>query len=373
MKVAVVHEYLNQYGGAERVLEAIHELYPEAPVYTLIHNPDSMPESYKKWDIRQSTYLKSKFIRKHYKSFFFLYPVFMELFDLREYDLVISSSYAYAHGIVTSPKTCHICFCHTPMRFVWVQPEDYRDKVPKSLRWVYDFLIHGLRLWDQAASQRPDYYIAASQNVAQRIQRYYRRDSTVIHPPVDLSQFHIADKPSDYYLLVSRLVSPYKRIDLAIQTFNHLGLPLKVVGEGSDRHQLQKMAKNNIQFLGHLSGQKLVDAYAQCKALIFPGEDDFGIVPLEANACGRPVIAYRGGGVLETQIENVTAVYFNEPTSGSLMDAVTKFESMSFDPQKIRESASRFDKEIFKKKMSEFINNSLASYPSQYQFQVIHS
>ena len=372
MKIAIVHEYLNQYGGAERVLEAIHELFPEAPVYTLIHESDTMPESYRKWDIRESPFLKNKFIRKHYKSFFFLYPIFMEQFDLREYDLVITSSYAYAHGILTSPKTCHVCFCHTPMRFVWVQPEAYREKVSPAIKWFYDILIHLLRLWDQSASQRPDYYISASQNVAERIERYYHRKSTVIHPPVDLSEFHISEKHEGYYLLVSRLVIPYKRIDLAIEAFNYLGLPLKIVGDGSDKEKLQGIAKSNIQFLGHLSGADLVNTYAKAKALIFPSDDDFGIVPLEANACGIPVIAYRGGGILETQIENVTTVFFNRATAGVLVEAVRKFETMTFETGKIRESALRFDKEIFKRKMKEFIDISMKEYPSKYQFQIIH-
>lgn len=373
LKVAIVHEYLNQYGGAERVLEAIHELYPAAPVYTLMHDPDSMPESYKNWDIRESGYLKNKLIRNHYKKFFFLYPIFMEQFDLKEYDLVISSSYAYAHGIVTSPKTCHICYCHTPMRFVWVQPDEYRARVSFTMRWVYDWLIRKLQKWDQFASMRPDYYIAASQNVAERISQYYRQKATVIHPPVDFSQFQVSDAQEDYYLLVSRLVLPYKRVDLAMDAFNKLGFPLKIVGDGSDRQSLQRRANSNIQFLGHKSGVELTGLYAKCKALIFPSEDDFGIVPLEANACGRPVIAYKAGGILESQVENITAVYFESQTIGALVDAVKKFETMSFNPQKIRESASRFDKEIFKKKMMAFINDSLASYPAQYQFQVTHS
>jgi len=372
MKVAIVHEYLNQYGGAERVLEALHELFPEAPVYTLIHDPHSMPDFYQKWNIRESPYLKRKFIRRHYKSFFFLYPIFVEHFNLREYDLVISSSYAYAHGVLTSPSTCHICFCHTPMRFVWVQPDKYREKVSKPLRWIYDGLIHLLRLWDQSASQRPDYYIAASRIVAERVQRYYRRESVVIHPPIDIARFYSLESQENYYLLVSRLVLPYKRIDLAIDAFNQLGLPLKIAGDGTDRPQLEKLAKSNIQFLGHLTGSNLVDAYAKCKALIFPGEDDFGIVPLEANACGRPVIAYRAGGVLETQIENITAVYFNQPTAHSLMEAVQRFETLPVDTNKIRQSASRFDKEIFKQKMKDFIDSTLKDYKNRYQFNIIH-
>jgi glycosyltransferase involved in cell wall biosynthesis len=373
MKVAIIHEFLYQYGGAEKVLESLHELFPNAPIYTLVYEPKYMPVSYQSWDIRQSPYLKGNLIRKYYKFFFIFYPIFVEQFDLREYDLVISSSYAYTHGIVTSPGTCHVCYCHTPMRFVWVKPEDYRHKIPKIMHSIYDLMIHYLRVWDYAVSQRADSYIAASCNISERIKKYYQRESTVIFPPVDINQSYLSNSQEEYYLLVSRLVLPYKCIDIAIHAFNQLGNHLKIIGEGSDKDSLQKMANPNIEFLGYLSGKELGEAYAQCKALIFPGEDDFGIVPLEANTYGRPVIAYRGGGILETQIEDITAIYFDELTPNSLINAIRRFESLSFNSEQIRKSTNRFDKDLFKHKVFEFIELAITRHHSQYKFRIIHS
>jgi glycosyltransferase involved in cell wall biosynthesis len=357
MKTAIVHEYLVQYGGAERVLEAIHDLFPDAPVYTLLYNQAKMPDEYRKWDIRPSALSSRKWIQNHYKAFFYFYPYYIEQFDLRGYDLVISSSYAYAHGIITSPETCHICYCHTPMRFAWIQEKEYSAKIPLLARPVYRKMVTHLKKWDIQASKRPDFYIASCQNVANRIKNIYHRNSIIISPPVNVSEFSNINGRKDYYLLVSRLVHPYKKIDIAIEAFNRNGKNLKIVGDGTDRKYLEKMAEKNIAFLGEKKGAELSDLYQHAAALIFPSEDDFGIVPLEANAAGCPVIAYAKGGILETQIENKTAVYFHESTPFSLNNAIKIFENASFNSTEIRKNSLRFRKELFQEKLGSFIQN----------------
>lgn len=362
MKTAIVHEYLVQYGGAERVLEAIHDLYPDAPVYTLLYDQAKMPEEYRKWDIRPSSLSGRKWIQSHYKAFFYFYPYFIEQFDLRGYDLVISSSYAYAHGIITSPETCHICYCHTPMRFAWIQEKEYLAKIPFLVRPVYRKMLNQLKKWDLQASKRPDFYIASCQNVTDRIKNIYHRDSVIINPPVNVSEFSYTNEKDNYYLLVSRLVHPYKKIDIAIEAFNRNGKNLKIVGDGADRKFLERMAEKNIEFLGEKKGAELSDLYQHASALIFPSEDDFGIVPLEANAAGCPVIAYAKGGILETQIENKTAIYFHESTPISLNNAIKEFENTSFNPVLIRENSLRFRKELFLEKLSNFIRGNQVNY-----------
>ncbi len=363
MKIAIVHEYLVQYGGAERVLEAIHELFPEAPVYTLLYDPDKMPDFYSKWDIRPSSLSKYKWINPHYKAFFYFYPYLIEQFDFRDFDLVISCSYAYSHGIITSPDTLHITYCHTPMRFAWIQEEEYLSKIPLVARPIYRKMVNHLKKWDIQASKRPDYYIASCQNVADRIQRIYHRDSYIINPPVNIDSFHLKESNKSYYLLVSRLVHPYKRIDLAIQAFNVNGLPLKIVGEGADRSFLENSANKNIEFLGEKHGRELEEMYQNAKALIFPGEDDFGIVPIEANACGCPVIAYRKGGVMESQVEFKTALFFSEPTPESLNKTISLHAQTQWVPSQIRENALRFNKSIFMNNLSDFIKECNQTYP----------
>ncbi len=362
MRVAIVHDFLNQYGGAEKVLEALHQLFPQAPVYTLIYHPSSLPHWFGSWQIRSSRLIsKLPFLGKHYQKYLLLYPTAIEEIDLSDYDLVLSSSYLFAKGVITSPKTCHISYCHTPMRPAWDMYSLYLKDSGWPIRLVLPFVFNYLRLWDFSSSQRVDHFIASSHWVAKRIRKYYGRESEVIYPPVDASPFSPSDNLGDYFLCVSRLV-PYKRIDIAIRTFNLLGYPLRIVGKGIEEGKLKAMARSNIEFLGYLPTERLAEEYAKCQALIFPGEEDFGIVPVEAQASGRPVIGYGVGGVKETIIEDKTGIFFNTQTPQSLTEAVGRFQNLKFDPGDCVANAQRFAKEVFMRKVKDFVEEKLREY-----------
>ena len=359
LKVAIVHDWLNQLGGAEGVLEALKELYPEAPVYTSIYWPKAMPEDYGTWDIRTSWLNRLPLIKTHHQPFLPLYPLAFEGFDLRGYDLVISNKSAFCHGVITPSETVHICYCLTPTRFLW----DYHnyiqhEKVNPLIGALLSPLLRNLRLWDRAAADRVEHFVAISEGVRQRIQKFYRRDAVVIHPPVDVERFGAHRDHEAYFLVVSRLI-PYKRIDLAVEAFGQLGLPLKIVGDGRDRRRLQAMAGPNIEFLGRLPDYQVEQLLSGCKAFVFPGEEDFGIAPLEAQAAGRPVIAYAAGGALETVVEGVTGLFFREQTAESLAEAVARFDDGDFDGAAIRRHAQSFDKETFKNRLQVFVGEKL--------------
>ncbi len=359
MKLAIVHDYLNQFGGAERVVEALHETFSDAPIYTIIYDRERMPESFKSMDIRTSFMQNLPFVFRYYKVFLALYPVAIEAFRIKGYDVILSSSSAYAKGVKKPPGSIHICYCHNPMRFVW-RYEDYirEEGFNPLIKSALPFIIQKLKKWDIETSKNVDYFIANSKIVKMRIKDFYGRDSEVINPPVDCSKFKISQIDGSYFLIVSRL-NPYKRLELAVEVFNQLRLPLKIVGIGPFKERLQKIAGSNIEFLGRLSDKELSKYYSECRALIFPGEEDFGIVPLEAMASGRPVIAYRGGGALETIIEGKTGIFFERFEIQSLIDAVKKFEGMNFDKGAIRYHALSFDKEIFKKKIINFVEQKI--------------
>lgn len=357
MKVALVHDYLNQMGGAERVVMAFHEIFPDAPIYTSIYDPQRVDPAFHKMDIRTSFMQKFPLVTKHHQPYLPFYPFAMESLDLRSYDLVLSSSSAFGKGVITRPETMHICYCHTPMRWCW-NYDDYveREQLGKIARSVLPFFITGLRTWDQTSSMRVDHFIANSPVVAERIHKYYRREAVIIPPPVDVSRFAFdpTSQPGDYFLIVSRLI-PYKRIDLAIEACNKLQLPLVIVGSGRDLERLKKMAGPTIRFLGRLSDEDVLDYYAHCRAFLFPGEEDFGITPLEAQASGRPVIAYSVGGALASVIDNVTGVFFQEQTVESLTSALEAFDEHTFDPQTIRNHALEFDLPRFNRRILQFI------------------
>jgi glycosyltransferase involved in cell wall biosynthesis len=359
LRVAIVHDWLNQLGGAEGVLEALKELYPEAPVYTSIYWPKAMPQEYEGWDIRTSWLNRLPLIKTHHQPFLPLYPLAFEGFDLRGYDLVISNKSAFCHGVITPSETVHICYCLTPTRFLW----DYHnyiqhEKLNPLIGALLSPLLRNLRLWDRAAADRVEHFVAISEGVRQRIQKFYRRDAVVIHPPVDVERFVVHGDHEDYFLVVSRLI-PYKRIDLAVEAFGQLGLPLKVVGDGRDRQRLQAMAGPNIEFLGRLPDHRVEQLLSDCRAFVFPGEEDFGIAPLEAQAAGRPVIAYAAGGALETVVEGVTGLLFQEQTVESLAEVVAAFDAAAFDSAAIRRHAEGFDKETFKNRLQAFIGGKL--------------
>lgn len=357
MKVALVHDYLNQMGGAERVVLAFHELFPNAPLYTSIYDPERVDPAFQKIDIRTSFMQKMPLVKKHHQPFLPFYPFAMERLDLRSYDLVLSSSSAFGKGVITKPETMHICYCHTPMRWCWNYDEYVeREQLGKLARGILPFLITGLRVWDQTSAMRVDHFIANSPIVAQRIAKYYRRDAVVIPPPVEASRF-IFDpsiEPEDYFLIVSRFM-PYKRIDLAISACNRLQLPLVIIGSGRDEPQLKKMAGSTIRFLGGLSDAEVLHYYAHCRALLLPGEEDFGITPLEAQASGRPVIAYGAGGALASIIDGVTGTFFHKQTVESMAEVLSSFDERQFDPQTIRNHALEFDKPRFHRRILQFI------------------
>jgi glycosyltransferase involved in cell wall biosynthesis len=342
-------------GGAEKVLEVLHRMFPTAPVYTSAYDAEAMPAHYRSWDIRTSFLQRLPLKSKLHRAALPLYPLAFESFDLSEYDLVISSSSAFARGVITQPDTIHICYTHTPMRYAWAtQTYMENERVGKVSRALAMPVLHYLRLWDAAAAERPDYYIANSSVVSGRISKFYRRDSMIVHPPVDTSRFTLSDGTDDYYIVVSRFV-PYKRLDLAIDAFSRLGRPLKVVGTGRQRAALQSRAGRNVEFLGHVGDAELPRLVARARAFVMPGEEDFGIAPVEAMACGVPVIAYAAGGALDTQCDGQTGVLFREPTVEGLCAAIKRFETLHFDPLTIRAHSRCFDQQAFIKNVTDLI------------------
>ncbi|MFH1611876.1 MAG: glycosyltransferase [bacterium] len=357
MKVALVHDYLTQYGGAERVLDVFCEIFPEAPIYTLLCDKKKTGLIFESKKIYTSFLQKIPFIKNHHRSFLMLMPFAVEQFDLSQYDLVVSDSASYAKGAITSPNTKHICYCHTPIRYAWDDSQKYINEFgySKLSQKFIPFFMNYIRIWDEQAAERVDKFIANSDFVADRILKYYHQESEVIYPPIKTDLFYIADKIENYFLMVGRLL-PYKKFDLAIEVFNKLGLPLKIVGDGPERKYLQKIAKKNIEFVGLVSDNKLRDYYAHCQAFIFPQEEDFGITAIEAMASGRPVIAYKAGGALEFIKENITGMFFEKQEEDCLIETIKRFDVHNFNPQFIRAEAKKFDKEIFKSRIKEFID-----------------
>ncbi|OGF52461.1 MAG: hypothetical protein A2044_02575 [Candidatus Firestonebacteria bacterium GWA2_43_8] len=360
MKIAIIHDYLTQYGGAERVVETLHEMFPEAPVYTSIYLPEVMPEVFKKMDIRTSHMQKYPFIKNHSKKYLLSYFKAFETFDLSEYDLILSSSSSFAKGVKKKEGAVHICYCYTPTRFIW-RYADYvkREGLNRLILMVLPAMIKHLKKKDLEAVKGVDFFIAISNVVAERIRTDYNRYSVVIFPPVNIITKNKAlstKRMEDYYLIVSRLRG-YKRIDLAIKAFNELGFPLKIVGDGDLKGELKKLAGPNVEFLGRLSDLEINKLYADAKAVIFPGEEDFGLVPLEAQAYGTPVIAFGAGGALDTVVEGKTGLFFCPQTEEELIKAVRAFEKKEWNKEEIIANAERFSKERFKKELEDFIKS----------------
>jgi len=356
MKIAIVHDYLNQFGGAERVVSALHEIFPDAPIYTSIYDENKMPDNFKQMDIRTSFMQKLPLISDFHRFYFWLYPFAFDLFDLSEYDVILSSSSAFAKGIRKTKGQLHICYCYTPMRFVW-RYEDYvkRERFGNLTKSLLPLILRPLKYWDLENNKQVDRFIAISKTIHDRIKEIYGRESAIIYPPVECRLFQPSKIDLDYFLVVSRL-NTYKRIDVVVEAFNRLELPLKIVGGGPDLKNLKKIAGPNTEFLGRLSDRELKRYMAECRALVFPGEEDFGIVPLEAMACGRPVIAYKIGGAVETVVEGETGLFFEEQTVESLMQTVAAFQFRNFNKNRIRQHAFAFDKEVFKDNMKKIIN-----------------
>ena len=356
MRLAIVCSWLNQHGGAERVLEVLHDMYPRAPIYTSVYTPSALPEAYREWDIRPSflNNLPLAIIRP--QMMLPLYPLAFEHFDLRGYDVVLSITSAFAHGILTTPGTAHVCYCLTPARFLW-NYHGYieREGIPRLTRMALCPFLKGLRQWDRAAADRVDTFVAISRTVRERIKKYYRRDAEIIYPPVRTDYFASEAAPEEYFLIVSRLV-PYKRIDLAVRAFNQLGLPLRIVGDGRDRRALEALAKPNVQFLGYIPDAQVREQMARCRALIFPGEEDFGITPIEAMAAGRPVVAYAAGGALDTIEHGCTGILFHQPTPAALVEAVRQVDAHDFAPKALRQHARRYDVATFRRRLEQLLS-----------------
>ena len=356
LRVALVHDWLNQVGGAESVLEELHDLYPEAPVYTSMYRPAAMPPHYRQWDIRATWLNRIGLSKTHHQWFLLAYPFVFGSLDLSAYDLVISNKSAFCFNVRAGDRTRHLCYCLTPTRFVWNFDNYVRGEGAGGIarRAVPPFLPYLQKLERQAAS-RVTAFGAISRAVQDRIERFYQCNSDIVYPPVDVGRFGAnARPPDDFFLVVSRLI-PYKRIDLAVETFNRLGLPLVVIGDGRERAKLEAMAGPNIRFMGRLDNAQTDQYRARCRAFIFPGEDDFGIAPVEAMAAGRPVIAYATGGALDTVVEGVSGLFFREPTAASLAEAVQRFQTMSFDAGAIQAHALHFSREHFREKFLEFV------------------
>lgn len=357
--IAIIHDWLTGMRGGEKVLEVLCELFPQADLFTLLHNPGSVSSTIESMKIRTSFIDSLPFKESGYRRYLPLFPRAIESFDFSPYDLLLSTSHCVAKGALPREGALHICYCHTPMRYVWEMYDDYFGKGRAGVltRTAMKFFAPRLRQWDVRSSNRVHSYVANSRNVARRIHQYYGRSADVIHPPVDTSLFRTSERDEGYYLIVSALV-PYKRVDLAVQVFNDLGERLVVVGKGPERDALQAQASARIEFLGWQTDAELASLYAGCRALIFPGVEDFGIVPLEAMASGKPVVAFGQGGALETVVaegDNRTGLFFHEQTPESLRDALDRFKSMSFDPARIRRHAERFNRDTFKQTLDGYI------------------
>ena len=356
LKVAIVHDWLNQIGGAEGVLSVLKELFPDAPVYTSMYWPEVMPEEYRSWDIRCSWMDGLPLVKRHHQPFLPLYPLAFETFNFDEYDLVISNKSGFCHGVITAPETLHICYCLTPTRYLW-NYRSYleREGLARLAQIPLVPIVNYLRQWDRLAADRVDHFVSISEAVKRRVAKYYRRDSAVIHPPVDTSRLAPSADHDDYFLVVSRLI-PYKRIDLAVQAFNELGLPLVIIGDGRDRSKLQAMARSNITFLGHLPREEVHHHLRRCRAFVFPGLEDFGIAPVEALAAGRPVIAFAGGGALDTVEEGVSGAFFHPHTVEALAETVRRFDDARYNPQLLADKAEQFSVPMFKERLMAFID-----------------
>ena len=355
LRVALVHDWLNQYGGAERVLETLKTLFPAAPVYTAMVDYAAMPPEYATWDIRPSFLDAWPGVKRRHQVFLPFYPLAFDRLAIAPCDLILSNKSGICHGVHKPSGSRHLCYCLTPTRFVWdfagyVEHEGTgrlaRTLVPPLLGW--------LQAWDYQAAQQVDAFAAISTTVQARISRYYGRDSVIIHPPTDVSLFTPSDEQDDYYLIVSRLV-PYKRVDLAVQAFTRLGRRLVIIGDGRDRARLEALAGPTVEFWGRRPDPEVRRAMARCQAFVFPGLEDFGLTPVEVQASGRPVIAYAGGGALDTVIPGLTGALFSPQTADALADVVAAFDPSAYDPALCRRNAERFDTPVFRCKLARFI------------------
>lgn len=360
MRVAITADWMDTFGGGERVLMEMHRMFPDAPVYTTVYDPEAVPQAMQGWDVRTSFIQRIPVIRRRHLTYLPLMPLAFEQFDMSGYDVVVSLSSACAKGVITSPRTVHINYCYTPCRYIWDLYHEYTAPHPPLLRALFAPLAHRLRLWDRIASDRVDHFVAISAEVAGRIHKHYRRASDIIFPPVDVHRITPSGSPpEDFYLVVSRLV-PYKRVDLAVRAATRLGRRLVVVGRGPELRRLQGMAGPTVEFRGRLEDAEIAGLYSRCRAFLFPGFEDFGITPVEAQAAGRPVIAYGSGGALETVVHGVTGVHFAEQEVDSVVEAILHFEAAEWDADACRGNAEGFSAARFREQMMHAIEDQRA-------------
>lgn len=365
MKLVLVHDWLNQIGGAEDVLEILVDMYPDSPIYTSIYWREKMPSHWQDWDLHTLWIDHLPFIHQKHQAYLLFYPLAWRGLNLSNYDIVLTNKSGFCHGLKIGPATLHICYCLAPTRYVW-QYDAYmqRENVPKPIRLALRPIMQFLKRWDYQAAQRVHHFIAISTDIQQRIKQFYHRDSEIIFPPVEAAErFEPVSKPDDYFLSLGRLV-PYKRVDLIVEACTRLNLPLKVAGRGRDLERLQAMAGPTVEFLGYVSDDDLPDLFAHAKAFIFPGLEDFGITPVQSQAAGRPVIAYKGGGALDTVIEGKTGAFFDEQTVESLMQVLQVFDANDYNPSDCREHALKFDTSIFKQQLSSTIDRAWEEFQS---------
>lgn len=365
MRTAFIHDWLNGMRGGERCLEALCELYPDADIYTLFYERGKISPTVESHAIHPSFIQKLPWKFTKYRHYLPLFPVAIEQFDLRGYDLVISLSHCVANGVITTPAACHIGYTFTPMRYAWDLYQDYfgGNRLRGLSRFLIPFFMNYLRIWDVAASKRVEHFVAISQHVKRRIAKHYRRDADVIYPPVN-TDFYTPDSDTrreDFFLIVSAF-APYKKIELAIEACHQLGVPLKIIGQGQEAKELTTFASPFVEFLGARTDEDVRDYYRRCRALLFPGEEDFGIAPLEAQACGTPVIAYAKGGALETVISQKTGLFFPDQSPESIIGVMKAFENHPFIEADIRAHACRFAKTRFQHEMKTYIEEKMLNY-----------
>lgn len=365
MNTAIVHDYFTQMGGAEIVAQELVRMMPSADLFSTVALPHCMPAELKNVPVTTSWMQRLPRMKDFYRFYFLLYPYGVSSLDLSKYELVISSSSGYAKGVRTHRDAIHVCYCHTPMRWAWsFDSYSARESMGSFKRAVFPHLIRFLRDWDTGASRQPDHFVANSKTVAARIQRVYGRTAEVIHPPINLNRFKPCNEQEDYYLVLSRLVS-YKGIDLAVQACTELNRRLIVIGDGPDRARLASLAGPTVQFLGRLSDAEVEHYASRCRALLFPGEEDFGMAPLEIAAAGRPTIAYRAGGAVETILEDVTGVFFDRQTPADLAAAIRRFETMTWHSDILSDHASKFGIDVFQESFRRFLSRVGCRTPEQ--------
>lgn len=358
MKLAIVHDYLVQgIRGAERVVDILHEMYPDAPVYTILYDPDRMEPRLREWDIRTSFLQDVPGALRLYKKLYFAMPAAIDYLDLSEFDLVVSSSCGWSKSARQREDALHVSYVHSPARFLWFWADEYIRTLHAgwAAKAFVRFTLEPLRAWDRRTAQHPQHLVCNSRTTQTRIREAWGREAQVIYPPVNTEQFTPSGVPPEDFFLVVCTMNPYKRVDIAVEAFNRLGLPLVIIGDGPEQEALQAAAARNVTFLGKVPDDEIADWYARCRAFIMPQEEDFGLAPLEAQAAGRPVIAYRAGGALETVIEGRTGMFFDAQTPEALMAAVAGFQCEEFVAEACRENAERFGINIFVQQFGDYV------------------